>query len=282
MTKRQLFLPLLLMLALFLGTSCQMSERKKVCIPEAVQGTFVYDLGDVLSDAQEAQLNNKLSNFAVSTSNSLVVITHPDFCGDEAWHYANTAGDQMGVGTDSLANGLVLVIGTQVRKTFIAVGDGLEGAIPDIYAKRIVEEQLLPAFRANNYPKGIEDASQRLIELAKGEYQYATGNANTSSKSSKNKQRRFPWGVVIVFGFMFLSGMGRFSYRAHRYSQINEIGFWAAFMLLLNQGGSHTGRWDDFNGGRGPFGGGGFGGGGGGFGGFGGGSFGGGGAGGSW
>lgn len=266
---------------LFLN-ACQMSENKKLCIPDPVQSTFVYDIADVLSETQENALNLKLSNFAVTSSNALVVITHPNFCGDEPWHYATLAGENMGVGTDSLDNGMVLVVGTDVRKTFIAVGDGLEGAIPDIYAKRIVEEQLLPAFRENNYPKGIEAATTRLMDLALGEYRYPTGTAQ--SKKSKNTKRKktFPWGVLFVFGFMFVSGFGRFAYRAHRYSQINEMGYWAAVLLLLNQSGRHTGRYDDFNNGRGPFGGGFGGGGGGGFGGFGGGGFGGGGAGGSW
>ena len=273
--------PILLLLIVAL-IGCGPIE-KKVCIPDAVDNVFVYDISDVLSEQQENNLNQRLRAIKNTSSNPIVVIFHNDFCGDEPYHYATTAGQNMGVGTDSLDNGVVIAVATQTHKTFIAIGDGLEGAIPDIYANRIVEEEMIPSFKkqsASNYYEGVQSGIGVLEKLAAGEYNFKqTGN---SSNSRKDKQ--VPVAAIWVLLFFVLVPMIRFFRRVHQYADINEIAFWTAFSLLMQSGRTHGGSWDDFRGGGGHFGGG-YGGGGssgGGFGGFGGGSFGGGGAGGSW
>ena len=118
------------------------------------------------------------------------------------------------------------------------------------------------------------------MQAVKGDYK------DTPRKKSKGAGR-IPAVLIIILVFLFIFLAKIFSVR--RYSILNNIPFWVAWSLLNAAAGRRKGRWSDFSGGRGSFGGwsggGGFGGGssgGGGFGGFGGGSFGGGGAGGSW
>ncbi|MEO0404944.1 MAG: TPM domain-containing protein, partial [Bacteroidota bacterium] len=127
-------------LALFIA-SCSTEE---VCYPEAKDGVFVYDLEDMFSPKEEQTIQRVLqANFSAS-GNPMVVITHPTFCGEEPFRYGTHALTSMGVGTDSLDNGLVMIISKQRRETFITPGDGLEGAIPDAYAKRVIENTMIP------------------------------------------------------------------------------------------------------------------------------------------
>ena len=244
------------------------------CFPGKKDGVLVYDMANMLDDAQESQLQSQLTGVLRNSGNVIVVVIHKDFCGDAPFAYATEVGESMGVGMGEFDNGLVIAIGKDVRKAFIATGKGLEGAIPDAYAKRIVEEDIIPNFKEEEYLQGLSQAVSKLEGLATGEYKMP----------QQPFRKKNPRGVIIslivlfmIFGIPFIRHLSR----VRRYSQINEITFWSVFWLLAQSGQTHGGGWDDWTRGGGGFGGG-FGGGGGGFGGFGGGSFGGGGAGGSW
>jgi uncharacterized protein len=152
-------------------------------------------------------------------------------------------------------------------QAFIATGRGLEGIIPDGKIHLIWENEMIPAFKKNQYGLGIQNALKVLKSLAQQEY-----NFDTYAKKHKKKEDKGGWIGLIIFGLVFLFmifGKARGSARR------NNIPFWTAFWLMNS--GPRGGYWDDFNGGGGSSWGGG-----GGFGGFGGGSSGGGGAGGSW
>jgi uncharacterized protein len=203
------------------------------------------------------------------------VIITDELCDYEPVEYATNIGHNWGVGQKEFDNGVVLLVSPKHRKTFIAVGYGLEGAIPDAISKRIVNQELLPNFRNDDYFGGISAATIVLMQLAKGEI---------NAEDYRASQGDDPLVVGLIAGILLLLILivGPIS-SAWKYSMINDVAFWTAFMLILNSRGSHSGMFGDFSGGRGHFGGGfGSSSGGGGFGGFGGGGFGGGGAGGSW
>lgn len=244
------------------------------CFPVKDDNRLVYDEVGVLSDTEAQQLNNKLVNFAKSSSNQIVVAIVPDLCGMDKGQYATELGHQWGVGQNDLDNGIVILVkptgGKGERQTYIAVGYGLEGAIPDITAFQIVENELLPNFSKGDFYNGLNQASNVIMELASGEYNAQVYAENVNAKKKKGATR----GALVILAmmlFMFLF----FSFRVREYAKVNNLGFWAAFWLLSNTGRSHRGSYGEFSGRGGGFGGGGFGG-------FGGGGFGGGGAGGSW
>jgi uncharacterized protein len=193
--------------------------------------------------------------------------------------FAIELGELWGVGQAKEDNGIVVLIKIKTPESkgeaFIAVGRGLEGAIPDAIALEIIEREMIPQFRNNNYGAGIQSGVKVLMDLARGEY-------NSASYSS---HKSLSGGTVlfIVFGIIGVIAIALSIrvFQVRRYARINNLAFWVAWALLNNVNRYHQGSWQDFNRGRGGFGGW-SGGGGGGFGGFGGGSFGGGGAGGSW
>jgi uncharacterized protein len=223
--------------------------------------TLVTDLAGVLTPEQKQALENKLVAIDDSSSNQIAVVIIPSLDGYPKEEYANKLLREWGIGSKK-NNGVLLLIAINDRQIWIEVGYGLEGAIPDITALNIIDNDIKPAFKAGNYYQGIDQATDNIAKAAVGEYKVA--------KAKKSKSRG-SGGFLIILIIIFLvlrSGRGGGG------SNIGGGGFSdvATGMLLgslLGGGGRHGG-------------GGGFGGGGGGFGGFGGGSSGGGGAGGSW
>lgn len=213
-----------------------------------------------LSSAEEQQLEQKLENFSKETSNQIVVLIVDDLGGDDANGFATKVGRAWGVGQSDFNNGIVVLIkptgGEGQRDAYIAVGRGLEGAIPDITAKHVVELEINPNFADGKYYEGLNAATDVLMKLAKGEY--SSDEYNKKANGGKNT-----WLIIAAFVFVILL------MRLFRGGRGGGFGSGAATGFFIGSGG-----W-----GRG---GGGFGGGGGGFGGFGGGSFGGGGGGGKW
>ena len=211
---------------------------------------------DFLTEQQAAQLEKDLENFEKETSNEIVVVIVDDLNGYEKADYAIKLGAKWKIGKEKKDNGIVILIKpTEIngnRTSFIAIGKGLEGAIPDITCKRIIEKELNPNLKNNKNYEGILASLFVLRNLAIGEFNY----------KQYDKEGESPWwvSVLVIIGIILF----------------------VIFMRRKGGGGGFTAGASGF------FYGGGFGGhgsggsGGGGFGGFGGGSFGGGGAGGDW
>jgi uncharacterized protein len=249
------------------------------CFPEK-KNTLVYDVANVISASEEVALNEVLIAFADSSSNQIAVVIVPDLCGMEKAQFAIELGENWGVGQRKEDNGIILLIKPKTPESegqiFIAVGRGLEGAIPDITTKQIIENEIIPGIKQNGYFAGVEAGCSTLMALAAGEY-------NSDEYSNKHKKKKGigdAGAVLLVFGILFVIFAGKI-FQTRRYAATNRMGFWAAWAAINALSRSHRGYYNNFSSGRGGFGG--FGsGGGGGFGGFGGGGFGGGGAGGSW
>jgi uncharacterized protein len=246
------------------------------CYPKKPNG-FVADQVNIFTPQEEDALNARLNEFNRETSNQMVVVSIAELCEGDAAMTAYKIGEKWGVGQREIDNGVVILIkptgGSGERRTFIATGVGLEGAIPDATAKLIVDQEMIPAFRNGDYYTGVANAVVVLSELAKGEYDY---------QAYQDQSRGNP--LAAIFPILFVIGIWvLLTYRkTRRYAARNDLGFWAALALMSAANRSHRGSYNSFSSGSGIFGGGSGFGGGGGFGGFGGGSFGGGGAGGSW
>ena len=221
-----------------------------------------------LTTEQASYLEGKLVAYNDSTSSQIAIVIVEDLKGYEANEYATALGRKWGVGGQQFNNGVVVLISTGGsdgnRDAYIATGYGLEGAIPDVTAKHILENELIPEFREGNYYSGLNKTVDAIIKAATGEYKAPQGYG---------KRRGLSPGkifLLVIIIWIILGIVGRGGGKGGGYaSRRGYRGFWGPTL----------------GGGLGGFGGGGWsggGGGGGGFGGFGGGSFGGGGAGGKW
>jgi uncharacterized protein len=253
---------------------CSFSGMVAQDIPDPMQPPrLVNDFAGILSSDQVNQLENKLVAFNDSTSTQIAVVIVKSLNGYDKNDFAQRLGQKWGIGQKGKQNGVVVLIKPKYPQekgeASIQSGYGLEGVLPDITCKRIVENEMLPRFREGDYYGGIDQAVSAIISITKGEY--------TADQYNKRKKSN-PYGVLIPFiiiAIVFLLIRGS---RGGTHSVGKNIPWWTALFLLGSMGRGHSGSWSDFQSGSGGFGGGG----GGGFGGFGGGGFGGGGAGGSW
>lgn len=230
---------------------------------------LVIDYTGILSKSEQESLESKLTAYNDSTSTQIAVVIISTTGGYPVSQYAFQLGEKWGIGQKGKNNGALILVAKDDREVFIATGYGLEGAIPDALAKRIVELQIVPAFKQGQFYRGLNEATDTMIKLAAGEY------------TADDLKPRFPYELVIIFGiFAIIMVIGIYaSYRkAKKYAMTNGVDLNTAWRMINAARRAQSGSWGSFTSRRGSFGGGSSGG----FGGFGGGSFGGGGAGGRW
>jgi uncharacterized protein len=228
---------------------------------------LVNDMAGMLSRDEANNLENKLVAYSDSTSTQIVVMTINSLDGNDIGQYAIDLIHKWGIGQKGKDNGVLLLISKSDHKIFIATGRGVEANLPDITAKRIVDNVITPKFKEQQYYAGINAATDEMMARLSGQF---TNDQKDTKTSLKGHAKLIALVIVaIILLFIFLSGgSGGQTY--------NSGGSSGGSFLLGALLGSALG-----GGGRGGDGGG-FGGDGGGFGGFGGGDSGGGGAGGSW
>jgi len=262
---------------LLLFSFCVHAQLSQVIPKKPSPPRLVNDFANMLTPEQEQALENKLVAYNDSTSSQIAVVTVQSLEGYEDEEYALALGREWGVGGKEFNNGVVVLISRDERKSRIEVGYGLEGAIPDITAKTIIENELLPSFREGNYYRGLDRATDALIRAAAGEYK-ATAGAKKGEPGIKG------FAIIIFFLIIiFLFAAGRRGGGGRGGGMMSRRGYrdfgagWILGSLIesATRGGGGRG-WSGCGGWSGG------GGGGGGFGGFGGGGFGGGGASGSW
>jgi uncharacterized protein len=258
----------LLYILTFLISIAASAQIDKVVPSKPNPPRLVNDFTKTLTAAQVEALEHKLVAYDDSTSNQIAVVIINSTDGNAVADVALEILRKWGVGNKDKNNGIVLLIAKQDRKMSIQSGYGLEGRITDLNSKSIIDNDLAPNFRQENYYRGIDQAIDQIMKAAAGAYKAPAGYGN------KKK------GIGIA-GFLFLvimlilifAGSGG---RRGGGGMMSGTG-WLIGTLLSNatRGG---GGWSGGGGGGGWSGGGG----GGGFGGFGGGSGGGGGASGGW
>ncbi len=237
---------------------------------------LVNDFTNTLTVSQKNNLEYKLRAYNDSTSTQIAVVFVNDLQGTTAADFAYQIGEKWGVGTKE-NNGVVILVKPKNEtkgEVFISVGYGLEQYVPDALAKRIIENQMIPAFKYNDYYTGVNNAIESIIKLASGGFT-STENHNENSEAATL--------IILIIGMIvmiiYISLANRISTTIS--SKKDSSSFWRTlfWLSLLNNSTHrhhhHHDHWNGFSGGSGGFGGGGFSG-------FGGGSFGGGGAGGSW
>jgi uncharacterized protein len=233
---------------------------------------LVNDYTGTLTPDQQYSLEQKLVAYDDSTSNQVVVVIVRTTGDYDPVDYATKLGRVWGVGNKKTNNGVVLLIARDDRKVFIAPGYGLEGALPDITCKTIIENEITPNFRNDDFYRGIDRGTNAIIKAAVGEYKAPEGYRHKKGTGGGGIIGL----IIIVIIFFIIFGRGGGGRGGGMFSRRGG-GFVEGAILGSLLGGNRGGGWGGSGGGWS-----GGGSGGGGFGGFGGGSFGGGGSGGNW
>lgn len=159
---------------------------------------FVNDYAGILSDESEAGLEQMLMQYEAAESNEIAVVTVPNLGDDYLENYAEELFARWGIGKAQHDNGLLLLIAVEEKKIRIEVGYGLEGALTDGEAGRIINGILKPAFRSEKYDEGVWMSVQAMMEATAGEYE-GTGVVGSGEVSD-------PLGTAmeIFFSIIFL------------------------------------------------------------------------------
>ncbi len=262
--------PRLLLLSLLFPAAGGLAGLRAAEVMPPVPKAYFNDYAGIVRPDTVANLNAQLEQFERATSNQILVVIYPKMQSDSSIEdYTERVKDAWGVGQKGRNNGAILFVFAQDRKLFIQTNYGLEGALPDALCKRIIDEEITPAFRRGDYDGGLAAGVTAILAATRGEYM---GTGRTVADNGRHQGFPVPVGLIfflLLIGFSFLRSRQQVVYRGSGRRSV-----WGAVpWMFLGSGGG--------GGGGGYGGGGGFSGGGGGFSG-GGGTGGGGGAGGSW
>lgn len=257
---------------------------------------FVVDAANVLPPEVERDLTAKLDDVYRQTKRQLVVATIPDLQGYPIEDYGVGLIRTWGVGLRDVNNGAILIVAPNDRKVRVEVGYSLEPILTDAFSATVINNDIVPRFKAGDLPGGVTAGADALIrqlraspEEAQARRDAAIEEFNRTRRTAARQGGGVPvslifWGFILLFVILpLLRGRGRSGGYGRRYRGGVDPSLPIVLWSVANELGRSRGGWSG-----GGFGGGGFeGGGGGGWGdggftGGGGGSGGGGGASGSW
>jgi uncharacterized protein len=139
----------------------------QVAVPELTRR--VTDLTATLSAGQTASLEKELAAFEARKGSQIAVLILPTTQPEDIAQFGIRVADQWKIGRKKIDDGVILIVAKNDRQLRIEVGYGLEGAIPDAIAKRVIAETITPYFKAGDYYGGIEAGVQQLMKLIDGE-----------------------------------------------------------------------------------------------------------------
>ena len=230
---------------------------------------YFNDYAGIVSQSSAAEFDQQLRQFMVETSNQVVVAVFPKMQSDDDLPaYTQRVFDAWRVGQKDRRNGVVLFVFVEDRKMFIQVGYGLEGALPDLSAFNITENQIKPHFVNGDYEGGLRVGIDAICKAIGGEYKGTTHQL--VAKGERTHRAIGPLFFLIVFFILsLLSGIHRTGRGGRLYSSAGDhwtfswgdfLFFWLNLLLSSSgrgSGGGSSSGGGGFSGGGGSSGGGG-------------------------
>ena len=210
---------------------------------------LVNDFAGMLNVQEINSLESKLVAFNDSTSTQIAIVTVGDLMGYEVADYAQRLAEKWGIGQKGLDNGILILVkpktGESMGQVSIAQGYGLEGAIPDLTCARIIDNEILPAFREGDIYGGLDKATTILMQLASGEY-----SAEEYGKKGSDAGAIAPFIIflIIIIIIMFMRSTGG---RNQKHISGKGLPLWLLLSMMNSGSNSHKGSWGGFSGGGG-------------------------------
>lgn len=240
--------------------SCGKQMREQY--PTPTDKFFVNDFAEVMTEADKDAVYTAGAALQQATTAQAVVVTVDSLNGEPIEDYALQLGREWGVGDKEKNNGVVILLSESDREVYIAVGYGLEGALPDSKTGRIIDTYGISYFSSDKFSTGLVSVYNAIANEIYIEYGIAPAEnyvpidqlSSSKSESTTAGQVIISWLVLIVLLSIYVSAFGRrgglFLFGAPRIfgggSHFNGSGF-----------GGSSGGFGGFSGGGGSFGGGG-------------------------
>lgn len=221
----------------------------------------VVDAANIIPDAQEAALDAKLKALQDNSTRQLVVATIPNLEGYDIADYGYRLGRAWGIGQKAENNGTLLIVAPNERRVRIEVGYGLEPILTDAFSSVVINTQIVPKFKAGDFPGGIEAGVDALVQQLTLPPEEAAKYAASLERPALEKDVNV--GAIIFWLFIFLffilpmvRGLFGGRRRGRRFGS-GPVIIWGGNDWGGGGGGSSWGGGGGFSGGGGSFGGGG-------------------------
>jgi uncharacterized protein len=180
---------------------------------------LVVDAADIIPPAEEAALETKLQALQQQSKTQLVVATIPDLGGYDIADYGYRLGRAWGVGLKDANNGAILIVAPKDRKLRIEVGRGLEPILTDAYTSLVINQTIVPRFKAGDMPGGIAAGVDSLAQTLSVPDDQAEAKVDAAirefDKTHVSKAKDEDGSVIglifwgLVLGFILLSFLRR-------------------------------------------------------------------------
>ena len=157
------------LLVLSLGLWHAAAGAQTALVPVPAYRAHVTDTASTLVEADRAALERQLAQFEAQHGTQIGVLIVPATAPEDIADYSQRVADAWKLGRAGVGDGLLIVVAVQERRVRIAPFKALEGAIPDVLAKRIIDQHIVPAFRRGDYAGGLRDALVQLQARITGE-----------------------------------------------------------------------------------------------------------------
>lgn len=223
----------------------------------------VVDEAGILDPATTEALERKLADFEAKTTGQFVVVTLKSLQGTSIEDYGYQLGRYWGIGQKDKNSGVLLIVAPNERKVRIEVGYGLEGDLTDAVSKLIIENAILPRFKAGDYAGGITRGVDDVIQVLSG------GAEEWKARAKQRSDHQPPSMDLLIFALLllvFFYVWRRMSRQSRIYPPGSRRGGWSGPIIIPGSwdgGGSSDSSWSGggggggFSGGGGSFGGGG-------------------------
>lgn len=170
---------------------------------------MVNDFSGIFDAQQQASLEGKLRNYHNRTTVQIYVITVDSLNGDAPYNYAARIGEKWGIGQKGKDNGILILIKPKTKnqrgEVFIAPGYGLEAQLNDAYCGRIIDNEMIPSLKSNDYYTATDNAINAIIYRISGDKELAEYAQSVDPKYSDNESSTFSdifWKFIVLPAFI--------------------------------------------------------------------------------
>ncbi|MBS0319843.1 MAG: TPM domain-containing protein [Proteobacteria bacterium] len=206
----------------------------------------VVDDAEILKPATRDAIAATLKAHEDKTGDQVAVLTVRSLDGNSIEDYANTVFNAWKLGQKGKDNGVLVVVAPAEHRMRIEVGYGLEGTLPDAIAARIIRDRMTPAFKANDFDRGIADGASAIVAVLEGHADAlppATAAAASPSVHRSNSlddaHNAMPWTTRILIGCFIFGIIGLFTVvgvmtpGSGWFLYLFLIPFWAMFPVIV-------------------------------------------------
>lgn len=192
----------------------------------------VVDTSNTLDAAAREALEQKLTAFETETGTQIGILLVPTTAPEDIFSYANRAANLWKLGRKDVGDGLLVVVAKDDHTLRIEVAKTLEGAIPDLMAKRVIDQAMTPAFKQGDFAAGLDAGTAQLMALVRGEALPAP--AHSTGTGGDGGFQWMDWVVFLFFAAAIGGSMARAVFGNRWGSLLTGAGTGVAAWLATN------------------------------------------------